>query len=353
MHKDVRRASSRNKERERAESRKQSNLQPLFKISPFFSSNTGITTQHQMASSPCRLRPSPPEPPEAQGKNNIDTLGPRFLESTPTVRKARNALLSFDELPNWLQDNEFILQGYRRVSGSAHVSFRSWSYIHNESVNIYSHLVPAIIFLLGELYICQHLKRKYSNLTVADFLIFSFFLLTAFVCLGLSTTYHTMMNHSSKVEQLLLRFDLTGIVILTLGDFVSGIYMVFWCDPLQRKIYWSMVSQSVYLFFFPSHLLFNSYFGWQIGTLGSLTVFIMLIPNFHGRKFRLFRTLAFVGTGLSGFAPLIHGVKMFGLSQMMKQSGMPYYLVEGGFLLLGAFIYVVRLWISHMMEIDT
>ncbi|UKZ53531.1 hypothetical protein TrVGV298_007323 [Trichoderma virens] len=167
-------------------------------------------------------------------------------------------------------------------------------------------------------------------MTGADFFIFSFFLLTAIGCLGLSTTYHTLMNHSSEVEQLWLRLDLVGIVLLTLGDFVSGIYMVFWCEPLERKIYWSM-----------------------IGILGSLTIFIMLNPYFQGQKFRAFRALAFVGTGLSGFAPLIHGIKMFGFSQMMKQSGMPYYLIEGGFLLLGALVYVVSLHNSHMMEIDS
>ena len=32
---------------------------------------------------------------------------------------------------------------------------------------------------------------------------------------------------------------------------------------------------------------------------------------------------------------------MFGFTQMLKQSGMPYYLVEGAFLCLGASIYAV------------
>lgn len=79
----------------------------------------------------------------------------------------------------------------------------------------------------------------------------------------------------------------------------------------------------------------------------------MVSPKFQGQKFRVFRALTFVATGLSGFAPLVHGVKMFGVSQMMKQSGMPYYLIEGGFLLLGALIYAVSLQILHMMEIDS
>jgi adiponectin receptor len=280
-----------------------------------------------------------------RGRGN-SFLSLRFLGSTSRARasKACKTLISFKELPKWHQDNKSIFHGYRPISGSAQISFRSWSYIHNESVNIYSHLIPAIVFLLGGWYVQEYLTSRYSNISGADIFIFTFFLLSAVVCLGLSTTYHTLMNHSSEVEQLLLRFDLVGIVLLTLGDFVSGIYMVFWCEPLQRKIYWFMVSQyphTRFLLFLISYP--NTYFGWQIGILGSLTIFIMLNPNFHGKKFRIFRVLAFVGTGLSGFVPLIHGVKMFGFSQMMKQSGMPYYVIEGGFLLLGALAYVVSL----------
>lgn len=202
-----------------------------------------------MASAP-RLRVSSPQPPMASQERENDTLRSRFLGSASKAGKARKVLLSFGELPEWHQDNEYVLHGYRSISGSAQVSFRSWSYIHNESVNIYSHLIPAIVFLLGEWYIQGYLKSRYSKITGADYFIFTFFLFTAVICLGLSTTYHTLMNHSHKVEQLWLRLDLVGIVVLTLGDFVSGIYMVFWCEPLQRKIYWSMVSQYIYPFFF-------------------------------------------------------------------------------------------------------
>lgn len=159
----------------------------------------------------------------------------------PEHSKKRKALLTFDELPEWHQDNVFIRTGYRAISGSSRLSFASWLYLHNESVNIYSHLIPAIAFLLGECYIHVYLSRTYTDVTVTDYLIFSFFLLTAVVCLGLSATYHTLLNHSHKFEQIWLRLDLVGIVVLTLGDFVSGIYMVFWCEPLERKIYWSMV----------------------------------------------------------------------------------------------------------------
>ena len=68
---------------------------------------------------------------------------------------------------------------------------------------------------------------------------------------------------------------------------------------------------------------------------------ILINPRFQGRQWRTLRVCAFVGTGLSGFAPIIHGIVIFGIPQMMAQSGMPFYLLEGFFLLLGVFFYAV------------
>jgi adiponectin receptor len=77
----------------------------------------------------------------------------------------RPTLLSFKEMPEWFQqdNNQWILHGYRPISGSVRASFRSWWYLHNETVNIYSHLIPAVLFLLGEWHILQHLSRKYAR----------------------------------------------------------------------------------------------------------------------------------------------------------------------------------------------
>ncbi len=49
-------------------------------------------------------------------------------------------------------------------------------------------------------------------------------------------------------------------------------------------------------------------------------------------------------TGLSGFAPLAHGIQQFGFVQMIRQSGLPYYLGEGVLLGLGAVVYAVSLF---------
>src|SRR5699024_10338043 len=60
----------------------------------------------------------------------------------PTVFKR---LLHWDDLPHWQRDNHHIHTGYRPASFSYLVSFQSLTYLHNETVNIYSHLLPAML----------------------------------------------------------------------------------------------------------------------------------------------------------------------------------------------------------------
>jgi len=60
----------------------------------------------------------------------------------------------------------------------------------------------------------------------------------------------------------------------------------------------------------------------------------------------------FVATGLSGVAPLIHGLKVFGISQMMRKA-FPYTMAKAGCLLSGTVFYAVSLHISHTREKST
>lgn len=173
-----------------------------------------------------RLRRSLSEP--------IEGLEGQAMESTsdtaPKRDKARRPnLVSFDEMPEWFQreNNQSIHHSYRPISGSVRTSIRSWSYIHNESVNIYSHLVPALVFLLSEIYIQQHLANRYSGFTAADAVVITIFMLSGFTCLWLSATYHTLLNHSEHMERICLRLDMLGVAIFLLGDLVLGTHLVF------------------------------------------------------------------------------------------------------------------------------
>ena len=239
----------------------------------------------------------------------------------PSSSQARDLrkLVNYEDIPIWYQDNPNIRTGYRPVSNSNRLCFWSWTYIHNETFNIYSHLIPAVGFLLAQIYMENLVSVHFPNATAGDRIIFVFFLATATITLTLSFSYHTLMNHSIRISHLWLRLDYIGILVLTLGDFVSGIYLVFYCDPTLQKVYWTM-----------------------IGTLSLITSVLVLHPRLQGLKFRTSRVIAFIGTGLSGFAPLGHGLVVYGWHYMWLASGMPYYLLEGALLAMGAIFYATR-----------
>lgn len=188
-----------------------------------------------------RVQVSPlPKARKGQEQESISDTAPR------ADKAGRPALQSLDEMPEWFrrEANQWVLHGYRPISGSVHASLRSWSYIHNESVNIFSHLIPAIVFLYGEFSLQQYLTSRYSGVTGPDFIAFSIYMLSAVTCLSMSAQYHTLLNHSQHVEHLCLRMDMLGVAINILGDLVLGTYLIFWCEPLPRNIHWSLVSQS-------------------------------------------------------------------------------------------------------------
>ena len=151
-------------------------------------------------------------------------------------------LVLWDDLPSWQQDNHYIHSGYRPASGSFSKSFASLAYLHNESVNIYSHLIGAVIFSIAAGILYTQIKPRYDTASSGDVLAFSCFFLGAALCLGMSATYHAISNHSQHVAKFGNKLDYVGIVFLITGSFIPSIYYGFYCQPQLQKTYWTMVS---------------------------------------------------------------------------------------------------------------
>ncbi|KAJ5646437.1 hemolysin-III channel protein Izh2 [Penicillium lividum] len=218
---------------------------------------------------------SPLRPPCQRKQPSPHTTKNQPLGNIPPAQQLQ--LLSSNDIPAWYSDNPYILTGYRPISNSTRNCLSSLFYLHNESINIYTHLIPSILFLLAEWTLYQYIQIWYPHAAIQDQAIFTFFLLTATICLGMSAIFHTLMNHSEK-----------------------------------------------------------------IGTLSALSLMVLINPRFQGLQWRTFRVGTFMAMGLSGIAPLVHGVAVFGFSQMMRQSGAPFYIGEGVLLGLGAVVYTTR-----------
>ncbi|KAF6239124.1 hypothetical protein HO173_002996 [Letharia columbiana] len=231
-------------------------------------------------------------------------------------RPVTNFLLNYDELPAWRQDNHFILTHYRPTSNSVFTSFQSLFQLHNESVNIHSHLSAAWIFFFIALSLYAFERHA---VTSADTIAFLFFFSGAVTCLGISATYHTVSNHSPKINQWGNQIDYLGIVILISGSFVPSVYYGFYCEPMLQRFYWGMIS-----------------------TIGIACAVVSLNPKFRSPLWRSFRAGMFLGFGLSAIFPVLHGVYMYGLEQMRYSIGLDWVLLQGFLYILGAAIYAAR-----------
>ena len=145
------------------------------------------------------------------------------------------------EVPSWYAHNSFILTGYRPVTKSIPLCVRSLLQLHNETVNIYTHLIPGIFILLASYSFDRYFTARFPQATWTDQLVFRIFLTASVVCFGTSAAYHTLICHSEGYASLWVKADYVAIIGQIVGSFIPGIYFGFYCEPGLQKLYWSMV----------------------------------------------------------------------------------------------------------------
>jgi len=151
-------------------------------------------------------------------------------------------IVLWDALPSWQQDNHFILSGYRPQSNSYKKSAQSLGYLHNETVNIYTHLIGSLAFGVGSIIVWNVLASRYQSASKTDVYVFACFFLGAVGCLGMSATYHAISNHSPATNRVGNKLDYLGIVLLIWGSFIPSMFYGYGCNQEWIRMYWSMVS---------------------------------------------------------------------------------------------------------------
>ena len=251
----------------------------------------------------------------------------RVAETTAPGSPGTERLLSWNELPHWQQDNHYILTHYRPASYSFARSFASIFYLHNESVNIWSHLLGAAVFVYEYMYTCYPSFKKYehvsedltaSSFSATDLIAFSYFFVGALTCLSISAAYHACSNHSPRVARFGNQLDYVGIVALITGSFIPTIYYGFYCDPWLQKGYWTMISM-----------------------LGVGCTIVSLDSRFRSPVWRPFRAGMFVAMGLSAVFPILHGLRLSGWRSLEAEMGLSYVVCQGAFYIIGAGMYAV------------
>lgn len=259
--------------------------------------------------------------------------------------------LNWEELEPWQQDNHFIRTGYRGATNSYLRSLQSLLHIHNQTVNIWSHLLGALAFAAVGYVLHRQLQIHSSSLQANDLVLFAIFFAGLLACLTLSSAYHTFGNHSEVIRHSFLLGDLAGIVLLTMASFYPGVYYGFYCEPDIIRFYWAMVRTIIcgWPLFYPLTALALTR---QITIFGIGALIVCLIPRFKHPPWRAVRTAMLISMGLSGVLPMTHAAQKFGIRQASVQMGWYWYVGEGVCYVLGAIIYVVSLQRSRHNALD-
>lgn len=188
--------------------------------------------------------------------------------------------LNFYELPFQWRENKYIIFGYR-FNSSHKLAWEGISCCHNESVNIWSHLLGAIaVALLGYFHFPNTDFYKFGS--TMDHMIMYQYIAASIICLLFSVIWHTYTNISVlSLRSSFACFDYSGITILIIASIIPTEHIVFFNHNI------------LYLLFISFSLL--------SGIVGLLFVWHPFFDKPESRPFRILFFLSLAGLGGSVF----------------------------------------------------
>ncbi|KCV70193.1 hypothetical protein H696_03651 [Fonticula alba] len=245
---------------------------------------------------------------------------PKRHPKRPSIAYLKKNLMTYDELEEWRKDNEWILSGYRISDGSFLTDIKSLFFLHNETGNIYSHLLAAVFFIGVAILTFTGYAPVYADLTLGDKVMFGVFFVCAVSMLLLSSSFHLFCDHSVEVSETMNRCDYLGIMTMIVGSVIPALYYALGCAPgLLKWVYLALAAA-------PAIPLLP----------------MVLRKSFLHPTFRAKRAILFVTMSVSGALPFFHVLiamgytRAYGAASISNMAGMAF------FYLLGASLYATR-----------
>ncbi|KAH0449892.1 hypothetical protein IEQ34_020584 [Dendrobium chrysotoxum] len=306
-------------------------------------------------------------------------------------KKVKYQLVEYHSLPNYLKDNEYIL-GYYRSEWPLKQTLFSIFTIHNETLNVWTHLIGFFLFLALTIYTAvkvpkvvdihslqqlpemlkradlhklqsdlvaclpalpqlSHLHRLKEELRSSLPTMDSLSSLTRWHLVELiSNCFPQRLSHPNQTQHSILNevvanlitplfahriprwpfFAFLGIAALISTSFYPPVYYSFMCDPFFCNLYLGLIT-----------------------LLGCTTMMVSLLPVFQNPEYRSIRAGLFFGMGISGVVPVLHKLIAF-RNQPEAVYTTQYEVLMGILYGLGALLYATRIperWMPGKFDI--
>lgn len=187
------------------------------------------------------IKPRPWEEKAAQLMRKQLHLIDNEKTKTPDHHTSDGYLKAYWNLPQLKHRDELpccyyracIFDGYRD-QWTWHEATVSLFSMHNETMCIWSHLLPLLCSLVAAVWLGFHMQENGS--TAVEQLMMAIFVFTACTCLLLSSVYHWYGCMSEGHFYCLLSMDLGGIACLIAGSFFPGVYYGQYMSCTRIKI---------------------------------------------------------------------------------------------------------------------
>eukprot|EP00871_Galdieria_phlegrea_P002986 jgi/Galph1/3689/GphlegSOOS_G2366.1 len=168
------------------------------------------------------------------------------------------------------------IKGYRKPSDSLVQVAYSVFQIHNETGNVWTHLLGGLFFLVLMPYTCHILKQA----DWTDYVCMLGFIISAAFCFLSSATYHLFIC-TKRWHYALRHIDHSGIITMISASYLPALNKGFKCFPWYRRIY--------------------------IGTtISCWLVVIFVVPWLDQRERRTQRNIILLVAATWGIIPLLH-----------------------------------------------
>jgi len=208
------------------------------------------------------------------------------VESALEMSLFGERLILFQDLPDRYQNNEHVLSGYRFIPlYQWPLLLLSIFQLHNETVNIWTHLLPLGLALMS---LSSPVAAIFKFAQTGDDLPIDIaertFSLFAVICLASSCVWHVMAGCAHrKATDTAARIDYVGIGWLISASIGSVVYYGFGCRPTTAAIYLTVT--------------------FCLGIAGSILPFM---DWFNERKNKNYRLLFFLSLVFTLIIPLAH-----------------------------------------------